>query len=372
MSKSEGGRAMNIPWAKPYLDEAESKEINDCLRSGWYAMGPRVKQLEETVKKLVSVKQTVAVNSGTAALDVALKILGIKPGDEVIVPAMTYIATVNAVLYQCATPVFADIEEETYNISPADIEKKITKKTKCIIAIDYAGQGAAYNEIQKIAKKHKLYLIEDGAPGFGGKYQGRDLCTFGDIATTSFHMAKIFTTIEGGMVFTNNARYAEAARIIRSQGEDPHKKYFHPRLGHNYRMSDLHAAIGIAQLGRFAKILNKRKEIAGFYTEAMKNTGEIKLPAVRKGDASAWFLYPVLVNKRDKVRTYLAERGIATNVSWPMPVYRQKFYQAYKHKIAPVAERVTKSVLCLPLYYEMTGDEQNYVVETLIKAVKEA
>lgn len=360
---------MKIPWANPYFSEGELDEVIDTVKSTWLTMGPKVRQFEDKISNFIGVKHCVAVNSGTAALDVALKVLNIQPGDEVIVPAMTYIATANAVLYQHATPIFVDVDEKTYNMDPNDVMRKVTGKTKCILPIDYGGQGADFDALREIADEHNLYLVEDGAPGFGGEYRGKKLCSLGHISITSFHAAKVITTVEGGMLLTDNAQWDRIARIVRSQGEDPDRKYLHPYLGHNYRMTDLHAAVGLAQIARIKEVLKKRAALAEYYTKNLKGIKSITTPYVAPGNKHAWFLYPVLVEHRDAVRQYLADNGIGTNVSWPVPVYKQPFYQKYAKGECPVAERITKTILDLPIYYTMTTKEQDYVIENIRAAM---
>jgi len=333
-------------------------------------MGDKVRELEILLSNIVQSVYSVAVNSGTAALDTALKLIGVGKGDEVVIPALSYIATGNAVLYQNATPVFADIDPERYTISPDSVRQKITSKTKAVIAIDYAGQAADYDGLRDVLKGKNIYLVEDGAPGLGGKYKGKPLCSRGDVSITSFHMAKMFTSIEGGMVFTERKDWDQTAKMMRSQGENPSTKYHHPVLGHNYRMSDLHAAIGLEQIKRFEIVLNKRRKLAHRYSDTLGEVNRIHLPKVAEGNEHAWFLYPILVARRDKTAAGLREKGIETNISWPMPIYEQKIYQKYHRQECPVAKSLAQRVLCLPLYYEMTDNEHDYVVERLIEAVK--
>ncbi len=360
---------MKIPWANPYFSDEELAGVVDTVKSTWLTMGPKVKQFEDKISDFIGVKHCIAVNSGTAALDVALKVLNIQPGDEVIVPAMAYIATANAVLYQHATPIFVDVDEKTYNMDPNDVMKKISSKTKCILPIDYGGQAADFDALRKIAGEHNLYLVEDGAPGFGGEYRGKKLCSLAHISITSFHAAKVFTTVEGGMVFTDNDEWGRIARILRSQGEDPDRKYYHLYLGHNYRLTDLHAAIGLAQIARMKEVLAKRATLAEYYTKNLKGIKSITTPYVAPGNKHAWFLYPILVKHRDAVKQCLADNDIGTNISWPMPVYKQPFYQKYARDKCPVAERITQTILCLPMYYTMTAKEQDYVIENIRAAV---
>lgn len=363
---------MHIPWAMPYIGKEELDEVVDSIKSAWVTMGPKVKKLEEELSSYIGVKHAIAVSSGTAALDVALKVIDVQPGDEVIIPAMTYIATANAVLYQHAKPVLADIDPHTYNIDPEDVLRKITNKTKCIMPIDYGGQGADYDAIMEIAEEHHIHLVVDGAPSLGGEYKGRKLCSFGDIAITSFHAAKVMTTVEGGMVFTNDDELDRRSRIIRNQGEDPRRKYYHTLLGHNYRMTDLHAAIGLAQFRRLGDILKKRESLAEHYTKNLQECADvITLPYVAPYNKHAWFLYPILVNNCDSTEEYLKSKGIDTRRSWPLPIHRQPIYGDVFHNVSyPVAEGVSPRILNLPMYYAMTQEEQDYVIKHLKDAAR--
>ena len=364
---------MKIPWSMPYIGEEELKEVIDTVKSTWLTMGPRVKKFEKAVSDYLGMKHAIAVNSGTAALDVALKALDIQPGDEVIVPAMTYIATVNAVTYQGAKPILADIEPKTYNLDPKDVMKKVTKKTKCIMPIDYGGQSSDYDALMEIAEDHNILLVEDGAESLGGEYKGRKLCTFGEITTTSFHAAKLITSVEGGMVFTNDPELDRRCRIIRNQGEDSEKKYYHVLLGHNYRMTDLHAAIGLVQFSRLGDVLEKRANIVENYTTALKEFDDlVTLPYVAPKNKHAWFFYTILLSNREKVVEFLKEHGIDTRIGWPLPVHQQpvykKLFSGAKH---PIAEKFAEGVLNLPMYYSMTRDEQDYVIKHLKDAISQ-
>jgi perosamine synthetase len=369
-----GDVSKKIPWALPYIGKEEEDEVTDSIRSSWVTMGPKVKKLEHEVAEYVGVKHGVAVSNGTAALDVALKILGIAPGDEVIVPAFTYIATANAVLYQHATPVLADIEPRTFNIDPNDVIKRITPRTKCIISIDYGGQSADYDALTEISEKYGLYLVQDGAESLGGEYKGRKLCSFGAISTVSFHAAKVITSVEGGMVLTDDDELADRARIVRNQGEDPVKKYYHTMLGHNYRMTDIHAAIGLAQFSRLDDVLLKRSEIANYYTEELRELeGAVALPYVDPENKHAWFFYPILVENREGIAEYMKAKGIDTRIAWPLPIHMQPVYKAMLGEVRyPVAEQIASTVLNLPLYYKMTEEEMKYVIIHLKDAITQA
>jgi perosamine synthetase len=354
-----------VPWARPYFGPEEREEILKAFDSGHLSQGPRVAALEARLKELTGAPHAVAVHSGTAALDIALKLLGVQPGDHVLVPSFAYIASVNCILYQDAVPVFCDVDPVTLNLSVESARSRMTERTKGIIALDYAGQSADWRGLRELARERELFLVEDAAPGLGGAYHGQALSTLGDVAITSFHAAKTFNTVEGGMVFLHDADLERRARIIRSQGESPEEKYVHPELGHNYRMSDLHAAVGLAQFARYEEILRERADAARYYDERLAAVPEVERPVVLPHNRHAWFLYPTRVPRRDLVRERLAERGIGTNVSWPHPAYRQPYLQRFAGEACPVAERACASVLCLPLYMGMTREDQDAVVDGL-------
>lgn len=361
---------MKVPWGMPYIDKEELDEVVDSIKANWVTMGPKVSRLEKEIANYVGMKHGIGVNSGTAALDIALKALGIKPGDEVIVPAMTYIATPNAVMYQHAKPVLVDIDPKTYNLDPNKVREKITERTKAVMPIDYGGQSSDYSALEEIAREHNLFLVQDGAESLGAEYKGRKLCSFGQISTTSFHAAKLMTTAEGGMVFTNDDDLEKKCRIVRNQGED--KKYEHVMIGHNYRMTDLNAAIGIAQFKRLEDIIRKRAEIAENYTKGLEEVSElVTLPYTAPGNKHAWFFYPILLDNRDAIEKHLKENGIGTRVAWPFSIHHQPVYaELFKGETYPVAEKFAKGVLNLPMYYAMKKEEQEYVIKHLRDAIK--
>ena len=377
---------MKIPWASPYIGDEELAEVTDAVRTGWLSMGKRVQALEEQMAELVGRRHAVAVCNGTVALDLALKVLGIKPGDEVIVPAMTYIATVNAVLYQGAMPVIADIEWQTYNVDPQDVRHKITPRTKAILVIDYGGNPCDMDALERTCDEHGIPLVLDGAQSLGGYFRGKPLCQFGTISTTSFHAAKTITTVEGGMIFTDNGRIADRLRIMRNQGEDPKHKYQHIMLGYNARLTDLHAAIGLGQLKKLDRIGMRRQEIAEHYGEALRRVPGVRIPKTRDTcfpdcprDSNCcrngWFLYPILVDRRDEVAAALRDRGVDTRICYPMPVYRQPFfrrmYPHIAHPDCPVAEDVTAHVLNLPMYHELSNAQVQRVADVLAAVLSE-
>ena len=377
---------MKIPWAVPYIDETELAEVTEAVRTNWLSMGKRVRALEEELADYLGLRHAILVSNGTVALDLALKVVGVGAGDEVIVPAMTYVATLNAVLYQGATPIFADIELETFNIDPQDIERKITPRTRAIMCIDYGGNPASHSELRDIARRHQLVLVQDAAQSLGGVYQGTRLGRQGDISTTSFHAAKTITTIEGGAVFTDDDGVAERLRILRNQGEDPKHKYWHVELGYNARMTDLHAAIGLVQWRKRDAIWARRAEIAEAYRSRLADLESTRLPVTRNscgGHAAhrepccrnGWFFFPILVPNRDHVAEILSVHGVETRICYPVPVYEQPFFrtrpEANGRYSCPNAVAVTSQVINLPMFHQMTTEQVDYVCQALREALAE-
>ena len=329
-------------------------------------MGPKVAALEKAFAEYVGVRHAVAVSNGTAALDVALKALGIRPGAEVIIPDLAYIATANAVRYQYAVPVVADVDPGTFTLNPDDVERRITSRTKAVIPIDYGGLSSDCDRLQEICDEYGLVLLKDGAHSLGGEWRGRNLLAMGRMSTLSLHTAKVMTSIEGGMVFTNDENLAAVSRMLRNQGEDPNQKYFHPLIGHNYRMTDVHAGFGLAQFARLEAFLARRREIAEAYTRAFAEHESIRLQRIPKGAKHAWFFYAILVPNRERVAKELQERGVETR-SWPYPVHTQPPYKDLAPKPGcPNAEFISSHVLNLPLFYEMTKGQQDYVIDSVL------
>ncbi len=350
---------MKISWSSPNIQEEELQAVLKVLRSGWVSMGKEVKKFEEKMSSFLDIEFAVALNNGTSALDVALKCIDIKKGDEIIIPGLTYIATGNAILYNNGIPVFVDIDE-TLNIDPTLIEDKITDKTKAIINIDLGGNPANYDQLLNISKKHNVILIVDGAQSFGSEYRGVKCCTHGLINTTSFHVAKPLTTIEGGMIFTRDEKLCSKAKVIRNQGET--SKYYHPYLGNNYRMTDLNAAIGNSQLARFEKTLKERKSKVKYYKDNLKN---VDYPKILPKSESCNFFFLILVDKRDKMIKYLNENGIETRITYPMPINEQPVFKKFSNETLLVAKKVSKKIISLPMHYALTAKEQDYIIEKI-------
>lgn len=368
--------AMNditIPWSQPEIGEAELKQVVDSFRKDWLTMGPKVKEFERSMAEYLRVPHAVAVSNGTIALDIALKIMGVGPGDEVIVPAMTYMATAAAVSYQHAVPVFVDIEPQSYNLDPSKIEAALSPRTRGIIYIDYGGNPADSDAIKEIAKRHNLFVLLDAAQSLGARYRGVPAGNQTELSTMSFHMAKIMTTVEGGMIFTNNERYAAEARIRRNQGESG--KYLHSHLGTNARMTDMSAGIGLSQFGKLEWMLRERKRVAQRYDSFFDGHSEIEvMKCVRPQSSHAYFFYPILVASKNNVVDALRNRGIDTRIAYPMPIYDQEVYKSGREQCrkieCPVAERFTSTVINLPIYPALTDEMVGVIAKTVLETIQ--
>ncbi|KYK31991.1 MAG: hypothetical protein AYK22_00075 [Thermoplasmatales archaeon SG8-52-3] len=350
---------MKIPWSIPNIQDKEIESINRVLDSGWLSMGKEVKKFEEKVASYLKIKYSISVNNGTSALDLALKCLDLNTKDEIIIPALTYIATGNVVLYNNCIPVFVDIDN-TLNIDTTLIEEKITKKTKAIINIDLGGNPTNYKNLLKISDENSLPLIVDGAQSFGSEYQNKKCCTHGLINTTSFHAAKIITTVEGGMIFTNDKKINDKANILRNQGET--SKYIHSYLGNNYRMTDLAASIGNSQMDRFETTLEERINKAKYYKQNLKN---VDYPEELQNTKNCHFFFLILVKNRNKLNKCLNKNGIETRITYPLPINEQTIFKKYSKQDYISAKKFSKKVISLPIHHKLTIDEQDYIIKKI-------
>jgi perosamine synthetase len=350
---------MKIPWAIPNIQKEDKNAVKKVLSNGWLSMGKEVKTFEEKMASYLNIKYAVAVNNGTSALDVALKCVGVKQGDEVIIPALTYIATGNAVLYNNGTPIFVDIDD-TLNIDTSLIEEKITDRTKAIINIDLGGNVSNYKELTRISKEYDVPLVVDGAQSLGSEYNGVKCCTHGLVNTTSFHAAKILTTIEGGMVFTNNRDVFLQAEAVRNQGDV--SKFNHQYLGNNYRMIDLVAAIGNMQIKRFKETLKIRNEKVCYYKERLRN---VNYPKELPNTINCNFFFLFLTDDRDALIKYLNKNGIDTRITYPMPINEQPIFRKYDQEVFQKAKEISEKVISLPLYHKLTIEEQDYIINKI-------
>lgn len=368
------GEKMHIPFTMPFIGEEEVKAVADVVRSTWLTQGECVQKFENKFAEYAGIKEAVAVFNGTAALHLSMISAKVRQGDEVIVPSFTFIATVNAVRYQGAIPVFADIDPKTFNILPEDIEKKITNKTKAIIPVHYGGQMADMDAIMEIAKEHDLCVIEDAAEAHGAKYKGKHAGTFGDLAIFSFTPTKPITTGEGGMIFTNDSEVAEQLRMLRNHGMDA--PYHHIMLGYNYRMTEMQAALGLVQLNKLDEILEKKNKIAKLYNQKLQDVDGITTPYVAPYTTMhGYMIYTIKVNEqlskmsRDKMMSLLAKYGIETKIYFP-PVHMQPYYKSlgYNEGILPITESICKEVLSLPCYAKLSKENIDHILAVIKKS----
>ncbi len=356
--------------ASPVFNGNEKKYVNDCIDSVWISsIGKYIKKFEEKFAKFVGVKYAISCCNGTVALHLPLLAYDVKPGDEIIVPTLTYIATANAVKYCGATPVFVDSESETWNINPDKIEEKITKRTRGIIVVHLYGHPVNMDPIMKIAKKHKLFVIEDAAEAHGAKYKNKIVGSIGNIGTFSFFGNKIITTGEGGMVVTNNKKLAEKIKILKEQGMDPKRRYWFIKIGYNYRMTNIQAAIGLAQLEKVNWHMRMRKKIAKLYYLKLKSLSEfIQLPIEKKWANHSFWMFSIFLKNsvkisRDKFMQLLLKEGIETRPVF-YPVTDMPPYKNIK-EIFPIAKKIATRGINLPTHAGLTKQDVQYIADVI-------
>ncbi|MCM8530257.1 MAG: DegT/DnrJ/EryC1/StrS family aminotransferase [Lentisphaeraceae bacterium] len=374
-----------LVFGSPEIKQAEIDEVTDCLRSGWLGTGPKVARFERSFKDYKGASFAVALNSCTAALHLSLIAAGIKAGDEVITTPLTFCATVNAIIHSGATPVLADIDPVTMNISPLSIEKKVTSKTKAIIPVHFAGLACEMEAIVKLADKHNLKIIEDCAHAIETEYRGQKAGTFGEMGCFSFYVTKNIATGEGGMIITENENIAKRLKILALHGmscdawrrfsDDGYKHYMVTEVGFKYNMMDIQAAIGIHQLERVETCWQRRQEIWHMYNEALSEL-EVTLP-VDAPDYSrhGYHLYPILVDEkrcgiaRDDLLVSMNKNNIGVGVHY-LSIPEHPFYQntfGWKIEDYPNAVKIGRQTLSLPISPKLTNDD----IQDVVKAVKE-
>lgn len=392
-----------LPYGHQWIDKDDIQAVVEVLKSDWITQGPKIKEFEKAVAEYVGAKYAVAVSSGTAALHAACFAAGIGLGDEVITTPITFAASSNCVLYMGGKPIFADIKEDTYNIDPKEIEKKITNKTKAIIPVDFAGQPADLDEIHRITQKHNLIVIEDASHALEAEYKGKKIGSISDMTIFSFHPVKPITTGEGGMVVTNNKELYERLLLFRNHGitKNPNQfvnkdlaftldsrlstldsnpwYYEMQKLGYNYRITDFQCALGISQLRKLDKFLEKRREIANQYNDAFKEIDEMtipitnyQLPIIRL----AWHIYVIRLklNKLKASRKEIFEALRAENIGVQVhyiPVYYHPYYQklGYRKGLCPKAEKYYEEVITLPIFPAMRDKDIHDVVKAVKKVI---
>ncbi len=375
-----------IPVSQPWLTKDELREVWDAMQSGWVTLGPKTHQFEEAIQKYTGAKFAIGTNSCAAALHLAVAALELKPGDEVIVPAFTFAASINPILYEGATPVMVDSDEATFNIDPVAAKNAITRKTKAIIIVHYGGYPAAMDELLALARKHNITIIEDAAHALGASYNGKKIGNIGDISCFSFHAIKNITTGDGGMVTTNNEKFADIMTKKRLQGmsKEAWKRatkagswyYEIDMLGYKYNMNDIQAAMGVVQLKKLDNFISRREEIAQLYDEAFADIEELITPVNgSKKIKHARNLYPLRLRleklkiDRDEFIEKMRDANIGSNVYF-IPLYRQPLYAKLlkvKQREFPIAEMLYNSLIDLPMYPKM----KNLQVRQVIATVKE-
>lgn len=367
-----------IPYGKQTIEQDDIQAVVDVLKSDFLTTGPKIAEFEQTVADYVGAKYAVAISNGTSALHAACFAAGIEPGDEVITTPLTFAASANCVLYCGGTPVFADVDPKTYNIDPEDIQRKITDRTKAIIAVHLAGQPCDMDAIHSIAREHGFIVIEDGAHALGSVYKGKKVGSMSDMTTFSFHPVKPITTGEGGMIVTDNEDFYKKMILFRSHGitrddsmmtrNDGPWFYQQFNLGYNYRITDIQCALGCSQMKKLDRFLARRKEIVARYNEAFADCDNIITPYQLSDTESGWHLYIVQVKKCDRRQVFenMREKGIGVNVHY-IPVYMHPYYQehGYENVHCANAEEIYSHIISLPLYPGLTSEQQDYVIDTL-------
>ena len=374
-----------IPIAKPYLTEEEARAAYDTILTGWITQGPKVREFEEKFAQYVGSTYAVAVSNCTTALHLSMIVSGVGPGDEVICPSMSYIATANAIKYVGATPVFAEVQQETYNLDPVDAEQKITEKTKAILVVHQIGMPADIDAFKALCDKYNLKLIEDAACAAGSAYKGKKIGSHSELVCFSFHPRKVISTGDGGMITTNREDYYNRLRLLRQHGMSVNDRVRHEskevifedhlEVGFNYRMTDIQAAVGIKQLEKLDWIVNERRKIANFYNEALSRFPFLQLPLEKDGYFSNYQSYSIYLKNisplnRNILMQKLLEKGIASRRGI-MTSHRET---AYKNEVVnislPNSEDLQDNSIILPLYIPMNEKEYQVVIDTFSALVE--
>jgi dTDP-4-amino-4,6-dideoxygalactose transaminase len=368
-----------IPFSRPEFDESEARAVADVLASGWVSQGPKVEQFEELFAERIGVRHAVATTSCTTALHLALVVAGVGPGDEVICPSYSFIATANAILYAGATPVFADVEPDTWNLDPRDVEKRVTPRTKAILAVHQVGLAADLDRLRAAAVP-RVTIVEDAACAIGSTYHGRPVGSSGNLACFSFHPRKTISTGEGGMLTTDDGDIAEHARRLRSHAASVSALSRHQakgvvfeeynELGYNYRLSDLQAAVGVEQLRKLDHLLARRRAAAGRYNAAFGSLAEVAIPAAPSYAGHAYQSYGLYLTAncrcdRDETLRELAGLGISCRRGIP-PIHLEPLYaNRYGPISLPVTEEVAARSIFLPIFASLSDADQRRVIDAV-------
>jgi perosamine synthetase len=386
---ADGGKPVRktlLPYGRQSIGEDDIQAVVDVLRSDWLTTGPKVAEFEEAFAAWVGAKHAVSFSSGTAALHGAAFAAGLKPGDEAITSPMTFAATANCVLYQGATPIFADVSDDTLNLDPEQVAARINARTKAILPVDYAGHPIDLDAIKELAAKHGLIVIEDASHALGAEYKGRHAGSVADMTVFSFHPVKHLATGEGGIVTTDRADFAETLRRFRNHGISSDARQRHSQgqwhyemvlLGFNYRLTDIACALGLSQLKKLKENLARRREIADLYAAAFHDLEAVRVPAVRTDVNPAWHLYPIrlklerLTADRGKIFRALRAENIGVNVHY-IPVHLHPYYRdhlGYRAGEHPVAEDAYERLISLPMFHGMTDQDVEDVIAAVAKVL---
>lgn len=378
-----------IPVFRPNYGTQEIQAVTRVLKSGWIGLGPKTAEFEERFASYVGVRHAVAVNSGTAALHMALLVANIGPGDEVIVPSLTFVSTVHVVMYVGARPIFADVEPDVLCLSPEDVARKITTKTRAVIPVHYGGHPCDMEQLRQLTTARGITLIDDAAHACGAVYRGNRIGSISPFTCFSFHAVKNLATGDGGMITTNDSDGASRLRRLRWMGiikdtwsrletlsrsgkvaQKAYGWYYEiPELGYKCHMNDITAALGLVQLGKLEVANKRRQELAAIYTEGLSDLPGIECPVVRPGVITAQHNYVIRCDRRDELHLYLREHNISSGVHY-MPVHLHPFYlECYPDIHLPVTEAQWPRLLTLPLYPQLTAEEQAYIIKTIVTFV---
>jgi perosamine synthetase len=365
---------MRIPLSAPDINEADIAAVTAVLRTSRLSLGPQMEEFERSFARHIGVSQAVAVNSGTSALHLCIRALGISEGDEVIVPSFAFIAVANVLRYEGAVPVFVDVDPPTLNLNPGSIEEAITPRTRAILVVHTFGCPAALDEILEIARRHELFVIEDACEALGAQFDGRQVGSFGDAAVFGFYPNKQITSGEGGMLVTNDSNVAALARKLRNQGRRDSGEWFqHEELGYNYRISELNCALGASQLQRLEAILQRREAVAREYHRRLETEPSLQLPALElPRRCISWFVYalrlrePFSAAHRDCVIQEMASNGVACG-RYFAPIHLQPAYRSQPHRCMSLThtESIAPRTLALPFFNKITNEHIEEVCQTL-------
>lgn len=367
-----------IPMASADLDDTDIEAVLDVLRTGRLALGPKIIEFERAMADYIGTRHAVAVNSGTAALHLIVKALALGAGDEVLVPSFTFAASVNAFLYEGATPVFVEIDRDTYNLDPADLERRITPRTRAIMAVDVFGHPADWDQLQRIAEQYDLKIIDDSCEALGASYKGIKLGRFGSASAFAFYPNKQITTGEGGIIVTDDDQLAGLCRSLANQGRGQMGAWLeHERLGYNYRIDEMSAALGASQLRRLDEFLMKRASVARRYSERLARFDWVRPPVVKADVCMSWFVYVVTLADgldRDAVMRQMEARGVPVR-GYFSPVHLQPYIRerfGYESGALPVTESIARRTIALPFHNNLSDAHIEEVVAVLAEVIEQA